>query len=132
VKICASHWEKLRAAVDARGMSALVAKDGHAAIENTVLELEGREKEAYFDPLMGANNMIWSAALERIGLDLMVGEKCPVCEGITWNLEMTRLHGAHPSDHGKVFTAEEEERYWIDGPADAMLAVAREKGLVAP
>ena len=121
MKICPDHWTKLREAVKARGLWQYVAKDGHAAMQNIVLELEGREREAYFDPLMHAHNMIWSAALERCGLALMMGDKCPVCEGIAFNLALP----------DNTYTPDAEEHYWIDGPADAVLAICTEKGMPA-
>jgi hypothetical protein len=130
MRFCQPHWDALRAAIDKRGLMALVAKDGAAALQNTVLELEGREKEAYYDPLMSAHWMIAGAAQQRIGLALLVGDLCPVCEGIKWNLAHQAEHGID-AGVGRLMTQEDEERYWIDGPADAVLAEARARKLVA-
>lgn len=108
MKICQRHWDELRKAIDARGLSHLVKKSGQEAIAQLATELEGRGAENILDPLMGANNMIWSKGLEVLGLSLMTGyEKCPVCEAVS-----------------------SYERWWIDGPADAMLKQAKEDGLV--
>lgn len=128
MKICTDHWSKLRAAIDVRGLTQYIAKDGRIAAQNLVLELEGREAEAYYDPLMAAHNMIFAGALERIGLSLMVGDKCPVCEGVKYNLEDQEINGVDPR-YGRLLTTEDEEKYWIDGPADAVLEICLSKGM---
>lgn len=114
----------LRASVDRHGMSHLVAKSGKEALQNTVLELEGREAEAQFDPLMSANNMIWARGLELGGMYLM-GEKsdgseyCPICEAIE-----------HIEGHAESMTVEQMEEYWIDGPVKSLQQLAKDKGLI--
>ena len=135
MKACSKHWQMLRAAIEERGLSHLVAKDGHAAMEPMVLQLEGREREAMFDPLMSAYWMIVSAATARVGLSLYAGgdEQCPVCVGVAWNLAKQAALGADPDYNGGNPTTEaDEERYWIDGPANAQRVIAEEKGLVQP
>lgn len=122
MKICERHWTMLREGAERRGMAHLVARNGQEALQNAVLQLEGRERESQFDPLMVANNLIWAAALRRCGLALMVGDLCPVCEGIRSN------DGVVDPVAGRVFTAAEEEAYWIDGPLDRVLADARVSG----
>lgn len=112
MKICTPHWERLRAALKERGLDHLGAKTGEAAAANMVTELEGRSAENDFDPLMAANNMIWTQGLKVCGLALMANnedgsEKCPICES------------------AKAF-----EQDWITGPSDAVLGIAKEKGLV--
>lgn len=108
IAICQAHWDRIRKALEERGIGHLGAKSGQAAIAAVVTELEGRGDENEFDPLMGCNNMIWTKGLEVCGLDLMTGEerKCPICEAIR-----------------------RYETWWIDGPANSMLEVAKEKGL---
>ena len=112
MKICQNHWDALRKALDDRGIGHLGAKTGQQAMAAVVTELEGREAENEFDPLMGCNWMIFSKAIEVCGMGLMGwvqdgSDKCPICESV-------KLH----------------EQWWIDGPADAMLKEAQEKGLV--
>lgn len=113
MQICKEHWEKLRAAIEKRGLSHLVANSGEQAFENIISELSG--ENAPHDPLMSCNWMIHGQALERGGLYLM-GQKedgtayCPICEAIS--------HGAG------------DEKFWIDGPAEAELTFCREQGLV--
>lgn len=124
MKMCAEHWQKLRAAIEVRGLSHLVARSGAEAVQNTVLELEGREAEAYFDPLMAVHNMIWSACLSALGLGLMMVDEqgnhlCPLC---------TILPDYPPIPEGHRYKS--KESYFIDGPADAVLELARAKGLV--
>jgi len=132
MRICPSHWDKLKAAIESRGLMHLVARDAQTAMQNIVLELEGRAQEAYFDPLMQANCMLMSAALRRGGIEMLMGDLCPVCEGIKWNLAKQAADGPDPNWNGGVAATEaDEERYWIDGPSDAVLAIAVAKGLVA-
>lgn len=119
MKFCMPHWNALRAAIDARGMGHLVAKSGAEAVEGLVLELEGRAAEAMFDPLMAAHNMISSHALEVGGLYLLTGDYCPVCEF---------CQHAPPPPEGHRYPT--NDAYMIDGPADAVLAMARQQGLV--
>lgn len=113
MKICPGHWGKLRAALDARGIGHLGAKSGEEAVSNITEQLEGGSPA--YDPLMDCNNMIWSRGLEAGGLYLM-GQKedgshyCPICEAIS--------HGAG------------DEKFWIDGPADAVLGHCRKLRLV--
>ena len=127
MKFCQPHWNKLRAAIDARGLGHLGAKSGAEAVEAIVLELEGRPKEAMPDPLMTAHNMIVQAVGNRVGIVELIAETygpCPVCVGMKTN------EGAPDSVTGRIFTPEEEESYWIDGPADAVLAIFAREGLV--
>jgi len=119
VRFCQQHWGALRAAIDARGMSHLVAKDGHQAVENMVLELEGREQEALFDPLMAAHNMIARKALEHGGLYMLTGDYCPVCE-------FCKHCPPPPAGH----RYQTNESYMIDGPVDFLVGIAIEKGLM--
>lgn len=121
MKICADHWAKVREAIKARGLDHLGAKSGQEAMADAVTQLQGGETQ--YDPLMDCNNMIWGRGLELGGLYLM-GQKedgseyCPICEALA---HMEPALGE---------TKEQQERYWIDGPADAALKCAREKGLV--
>lgn len=113
MRICQTHWDKLRAAIDARGISHLGAKTGEEAMEDMKAAMEGREHD--YDPLMDCNWMITTKALELGGLWLMGmdehGEEfCPICEAV---------RAGAPEDH------------WIDGPADEALAECRRRGLTA-
>ena len=114
MRICQSHWEKLRAAIDARGMTPLVARTGREAMERAVEELDGSATDATFDPLMAANNAISARALEHVGLFLLTGDYCPICE-FCKHIE--------PPPAGHEYA--DNESYMIDGPADAMQEYVR-------
>ena len=121
MEICKDHWEKVRQAIADRGMDHLGARGGEQALENIKAELEGEETP--FDPYMTVNMMIWNRALQMGGLYLMElredgSHYCPVCEAL--------LHMEPPE--GK--TKEDQERFWIDGPVNAALEEAREKGAI--
>lgn len=126
MKFCQPHWDKLRAAVESRGLGHLVAANGRDAHARAVAELQGHAEVDDFDPLMTAHWMIVGVVQQRVGLALFFGDAiCPVCEGIKTN------EGHVDAKLGRVYTPEEEESYWIDGPADAVLADAKRLGLVA-
>jgi hypothetical protein len=52
MKICESHWDKLRTAIDERGLSHLVAKDGAKAASQIAAQLNGSEAKEDYDPMM--------------------------------------------------------------------------------
>lgn len=109
MQICQKHWDRLRKALDDRGIGHLGAKSGEDAMRNIVTELEGRGAENDYDPLMDCNCMISSQGLQVIGLKLLQSvEICPICEAM-----------------------QQCEEWWINGPSDAALMTAKEKGLVA-
>jgi len=116
MKICQPHWDALRKAIDDRGLSGLVAGDGHKAHAAMVREIEGRSEPGDWDPLMAANWSIHSRALECGGLYLLASDEngrqyCPLCEA---------------EKHGGAGCAQE----WIDGCSNAMLEHARENHLI--
>ena len=115
MKFCQPHWDALRRAIDDRGLSHLVARDGAAAAELLRAQAEGEAGPEAYDPLMAAHNMIASWAVENGGLAMLQGDLCPVCEG------MRRVTGVAP---------EEVERDLLTGPPDAALDYCREHGLV--
>jgi hypothetical protein len=124
MKFCQPHWDKLRTAIGSRGLGHLIAANGRDALARTVAELKGTAERDDYDPLMAAHWMIVSVVQERIGLALYFGDVCPVCEGIKTN------EGVVDPKLGRVYTPDEEESYWIDGPADAVLGYCRANGLV--
>jgi hypothetical protein len=92
VKSCEDHWAQLRAAVGERGLDHLVAKDGKAAAEAMMDELESGPTPANFDPLMASYWAICSNAMEISGrlygrppMFLMIDHpeqpelECPIC-----------------------------------------------------
>lgn len=67
MKMCQRHWDLMRAAVEARGMSALVAPSGASAFANLTDEIARGSTTDNFDPLMAMNWNIASNLLERLG-----------------------------------------------------------------
>lgn len=110
MRICEKHWDMLRTAIDERGLSKFVSRDGQAAAEKIKAQMQRQAPEETFDPLLAANISIWSNALEIGGMYLLSGDYCPICE--------SEAHGSHPGD------------WWINHAADDQLNKAREMGLV--
>lgn len=77
MRICMTHWNILKDLIDKEGLSKFIAKDGKEAMNNAMSELKG--EPTHPDPLMMCNNMLWSRSLETFGLEMMAGDKCPVC-----------------------------------------------------
>ena len=65
--MCQGHWDRLRAAIADRGLSALVADSGEKAASNMARELaEGKPTVDTYDPLMAA---FW--AISNNGMDFI-------------------------------------------------------------
>jgi hypothetical protein len=111
MKYCQPHWDKLCAAIDSRQLGRLLAAKDSDARARAIAALQT------------VHWMIVSAVRTRSGLALFYGDLCPVCEGIKSNAGLVDPH------LGRVYTPAEEEAYWIDGPADAVLDIARNLGL---
>lgn len=86
MQFCTEHWNKMRAAVDARGLTPLVSQGEASAVAKMVDQLkEGEQTLDSFDPLM---SMHWAIAgnameaLKRAGADplylMMDGPEDPV------------------------------------------------------
>jgi hypothetical protein len=85
MKICPSHWEALRQAIDQRGLTPLVSADGAELAQRQADELvQGRSAKTY-DPLAAAMWAIFNNGIEAGGA-YMLGTKsngepyCPLCE----------------------------------------------------
>lgn len=119
MRVCQKHWAVMRKAIDDRGMSGLVDKDGHAAMDRMVSELNGEPQGDDFDPLMSMNWHWHGQALAAGGLYLMTkhdgtendGHYCPICEF---------------EKHSAGFDAERD----IGVVADQMRAHAMGRGLI--
>lgn len=113
MRMCQTHWDKLRGALRLRGLYDLVAKDGAQAARDLA---DGRP-----DPLMSAHNAIVGNALGLVGLAAMAPnddgtERCPLCY-------LKQLSLASPKcECGDLACAPESraERFegWIDRAAD--------------
>lgn len=110
MKMCQSHWEELRAAIDIRGLSKFVSQGGKAAGALLADEVQHGRTIGNWDPLMAANFAIFGNAIEIGGLYLMTGDLCPLCE--------RTKHTGKPAAE------------WIDFAANDQLAYARQNGLV--
>jgi len=119
MRICSDHWSQLRAAIEVRGLSKYVSKDGVAAAKTlTAAFTDGENKDA-FDPLIQANFAIWGNALEAFGPDIMHEDApCPLCA--------LDNHATICKDEG---CPRETGMNWINFAADAQLQNAKEMGL---
>lgn len=83
MRFCQPHWDALRAAIETRGLSALVPDSGEQAMSNIARELgSGEQTLDTFDPLMNAH---W-AIVDRLGvifgaLNVIMQDGCPICAG---------------------------------------------------
>lgn len=96
MRVCDHHWTLLKAAIEERGLSDLIAKDGETALRNLTAELKGQDMLANYDPLMAAHWAIVNNCMSLIAgiggnpLYLMGGSDDPVVgygkqyEGRTW------------------------------------------------
>lgn len=100
MRFCQTHWDRLRDALEERGLAELIAKDGERAAANLVNEAEtGEATLANYDPLMRAHWAIVGNATRMLGeragpstvAYLMLADDVPedVCElpganGRTW------------------------------------------------
>ena len=121
MKPCNKHWNSMRAAAEARGLTHLV-KSGEENQKIVVDQLKRAQNEGLdkvkpepgeFDPLMSMYWMVMNKGLEYGGLYMMStnpndpdGHYCPICECMN--------HGA-----SEEYTPDKIELEWINGPADA-------------
>lgn len=122
MKFCRTHWDRLRQLVIDKGMVALISKDGEAAADRMVEELEGTATPLTYDPLLSAYWMLSGKALELGGLYLMGqkpgegGEYCPMCEVEEQGVK----YAGQPGD----------AEAWMDSCTDSCLVYCREQGLL--
>lgn len=67
MQFCLRHWEMMRAAVEARGMTPLVAENGKSAVNNVVDELQSGMSLDNFDPLMAMHWNISGNLMDKLG-----------------------------------------------------------------
>lgn len=146
MKWCQDHWDRLREAIEARGLGHLVAPDGQTAAAQLADELERGD----YDPLMDAfwaTNSNAARTIERAGgspLYLSGGEPpddptpedavdLPGGEGRTWSrCPLCYLGLAHELTCGAGCALPRVDGYaWmIDRAADDAVARARELALL--
>jgi len=129
MKMCQSHWDKLKIAIDARGLDNLIAKNEEAVVESMERELQGTSTTADFDPLMDAWYKIMHQIMQMSPNPLSLlcikedgTDYCPICEAY-----IHRNDGAKPED--SLVTDEEFEKFWFEDLADCELTIARNLGL---
>ncbi len=114
MKMCQSHWDKLRKEIDDKGLSHLVVSRSDMTPESLMASLKEES-----DPLLLAGVMIYSSALEAGGTYLMTADYCPLCE-------LTK-HVRPPE--GKTTEADEN---WINGCIEEIVSIFRTKKLIPP
>jgi hypothetical protein len=121
MKFCTEHWDKLRTAIDERGLGQLVAKSGEAAAQQIAAQLNGSEDAKDYDPLMAAYWAITANSIKAFGLDSMREDfGCPLCE--------LDKHAAECKDEScPKYTG----AAWIGFAADGQRSIAEELGLIS-
>jgi hypothetical protein len=122
VRFCQPHWDAIRAALDERGMTDLIASSGARAVVNTARDYEaGHTTLATFDPLMGAHWAIVNRVMEVVGLSILSPnedgtDRCPIC--------YAREHHASTECPGPPDCLVDDEWFeaWIPSVADHMVA----------
>lgn len=84
MQACKEHWEQLKKAIEEKGLSNLVSKDGKQVVERIKKELNNEHTIA--DPLLNAWMAIVNNALGAGGVYLLQKDEegnhyCPLCEG---------------------------------------------------
>jgi hypothetical protein len=135
MKFCQPHWDKMRAAVDARGMTPLLADSGEEMATRLERQIsDGETTIDNFDPLMDMHWAILNNTDPRVLL--MPGDVCPLCHANEMHKQvcehligcMDESHGHHvpwQPPHGPFPDNHEHETYFewmIDRAADDALA----------
>lgn len=121
MRFCQDHWDRLRAAIDERGLSHLIAPDGKTAMMQMADQLKRAEAgdephtPVNYDPLMSAHwaivNNLGDAARQHGGpgaaLYILTGDICPLCFA-------NEQHQQGCQDEGCTFTYDD----WIDYAAN--------------
>ena len=118
MRFCQLHWDALKAAVDARGMTPLIAATGTEAFGRLASSLE-EPTQSNFDPLMDAHMRILSNATRVGGPAVVMGDGCPLCL-------LNAHHKAECTEEGCTFSYDP----WIDRAADDAKARATKLGLL--
>lgn len=147
MNFCQEHWDMLKAAIEQRGLSDLIAPDGETAVAQLKSQIETEEPSpTNYDPLMTAMFAISGNAMDAVeaqggspiyfldgGSPEQKIENAPGYEGRTWpRCPLCHLNLAH-----EIFcrvpgcTMDKERAYdhWIDRAADDQVEAAKELGL---
>lgn len=123
MNICQKHWDILRQKCDERGMMPLVAKDGRAAMDNTIEQLETQVTNDNWDPMMVAFWAMGIFALERCGLAAMQPDFCGMCAVQESFDSVKETPEFDPIRH-------KDADWWMGNCMDSMLEYARDNGLM--
>jgi hypothetical protein len=129
MKFCENHWNKLQYTIKDRGLWKYVAQSGEELRQRREDYAAGKItlKEA-FEPLITTTMMVYKEAVDTGGQYLLDDKEdgtqyCPICE-VMENL------GGKKDENGRVWSAEELEKEWIEGPVDAVLKCAQNEGIL--
>lgn len=112
MKFCSTHWDALRTAIDARGLSALIPDSGEQTASNMASSIETGLTIDNFDPLMGAHNAIIGKLMDNgmSGFMFPGWVQCPICYA-------NQGHKAVCEDEGCEYTYD----FFIERAADEAL-----------
>jgi len=118
---CTDHWDRLRKAIEERGLASLVPDSGEKAASNMARELEGERSIDTFDPLMNAhwaivNNLM---AIASNPIAVMQHDGCPLCLA-------NETHEAQCTDPDCEGPRDTMFDSWIDKAADEQVEVWKE------
>jgi hypothetical protein len=118
MQLCTLHWADLKTALDERGLTKFISKDGGVAIKALVAATSGAGDT--FDPLMQASIMIMAQAIQSFGQEIMAEDApCPLCA--------LDYHAAHCTAPG---CKNETGADWVRFAADEQLSNAKQMGLI--
>lgn len=123
MNVCQEHWDLLRAAVEVRGMTHLVARSGQEAAADMVAQLEGRSSLDNWDPLMAAHWPLAGKIMERVGLAALALDFCYLCA-------IQQSYDWYDKEDVERPPEALAPQGWVDSCMDAMLEYAREQGLM--
>lgn len=115
--MCQDHWDRLKAKVEAAGLSALNSTTGEDAMARMTDQITtGDETIDNFDPLMGAHNSILANMIDQFGAAVILYDGCPLCaaneghnKGCT---DGTCTLGADPYDQWLDFAVRDQVEVW--------------------
>ena len=110
MRMCMPHWERLKAAVEEKGLMHLVKGNSEKLLSSVERQLKGTDTTADFDPLTNATFAIYAQCLRNVGLMAMQPDFCPLCD----------VDEKGPSN----------SQNWIDGSTNDQLEIARNLGLM--
>lgn len=119
MRFCQSHWDRLRKAIEDRGLGALVSKDAEEAVRRAASSVGQKAAAQSFDPLMSAHMLILNNAVRVGGRAMIMGDGCPLCL-------LNARHKSECAEPGCSFSFDG----WIERGADEALAAAKALGLV--